>query len=134
MKPPEEFNDDIELYKRYHVFWIVLDEGLFALEAPLEEQGFRVRLPLRIEEIKDEARGIAVLTRNPEALLYDALRLDYDVISVEDLKLIDEGPEPVKEAADKISAAIHRSRLPSRRGNFWLKVREDGSFHLQEFP
>lgn len=131
MEARKGFNDVIKLRKWAHIFRIVLDEGLFALRAPLEDQGFRVRLPFRREEIKEEAREEAVLTRNPEAFMYDAVRLDYDVISVEDLKLIDHGPDRIKEEADKVSAAIRRSRLGSRRGNFLLKVREDGSFHLE---
>lgn len=130
--PAEEFNDAFELGKWAHYFRIVLDEGLFAFEAPLDDQGFLVRPPFRMEEIKEEARGCAILTQNPEAFIYDAVRLDYDVISIDDLKFLDQGRERIKEAADKISAAIRRSRLGSRRGNFLLKVREDGSFHLEE--
>jgi hypothetical protein len=131
MKPPEEFNDVIELGKWYHIFRIVLDEDLLALRTPLEDQGFRVWRPCRREEIKDEARGFAILTRNSEAFIYDAVLLDYDVISVEDLKLIEEGAERIKEQVGKISAAVRRSRLRSRRGNVLLKVRDDGSFHLE---
>lgn len=40
MKQPEEFNDVIELGKWSHYFRIVLDEGLFALRGPLQDQGF----------------------------------------------------------------------------------------------
>ena len=130
--PPEEFNDVLELGKWTHYFRIVLDEGLSALEPPLEDQGFLVRLPFRREDIKREARGCALLTRNPEAFIYDSVRLDYDVISVENLNFMDESAENAKEAADKISGAIRRSHLGTRRGNFLLKVREDGSFHLRD--
>jgi hypothetical protein len=37
-------------------------------------------------------------------------------------------PETVK----KISSAVRRSKLATSKGNFWLKIRDNGSFHLEQ--
>ena len=60
------------------------------------------------------------------------MRFDYDVIGIEDIKFIDDRGERTNETVRKISAAVRRSRIGTRKGNFWLKVRDDGSFHLEQ--
>jgi hypothetical protein len=34
----------------------------------------------------------------------------------------------------KIAGAVKRSQLASRKGNFMLSIRDDGSFHLRQLP
>jgi hypothetical protein len=121
-------NDLIELSKQSAYFTIILEEDLRSLEAGLEDAGFRV-IPAQLLEddgLKQQARGWAILTKNPQALVDDAVRYDYDVISIEEVK--DDGPEAVR----RISAAIRRSHLQSRKGNFWLNVRDGGPFELRQ--
>ena len=120
--------DLVELSKQSAIFTIILEEDLRSLEAGLEDDGFKV-LPTQMLEddgLKQQARGWAILTKNSHAFVDDAVRYDYDVISIEEVK--DDGPEAVR----RISGAIRRSHLPSRKGTFWLTVRDDGSFQLRQ--
>ena len=120
--------DVIELSKQSAYFTIILEEDLRSLEAGLEDDGFKV-IPAQVledDDLKQQARGWAILTKNSQAFVDDAVRYDYDVIGIEEVK--DDGPEAVR----RISGAIRRSQLPSRKGNFWLNIRNDGSFQLRQ--
>ncbi len=129
-----EPQDQIELSKQGY-FTILLDENLRGLEAGLEDDGFKVIVPqqgLQDEDLKRKARGWAILTRNSKDFVQDAVRHDYDVIGVEDVKFLDDKPDRTNETVRKVSAAVRRSQLGTRRGNFWLKIRDNGSFHLEQ--
>ncbi len=129
-----EPQDLIELSKQGY-FTILLDEHLRGLEAGLEDDGFKVIAPsqgLKDEALKRKARGWAILTRNSQDFVDDAVRYDYDVIGIEDIKFVDDKPDRTNETARKISAAVRRSQLGTRKGNFWLKIRDNGSFHLEQ--
>ncbi len=126
--------DSIELSKQGY-FTILLDEDLRGLEAGLEDDGFKVVVPpqgLTDEDLKRKARGWAVLTRNSADFVGDAVRFDYDVIGLEDVKFLDDRPDRTNDTVRKISAAVRRSQIATRKGNFWLKVRDNGSFHLEQ--
>jgi hypothetical protein len=121
-------SDLIELSKQSAYFTIILEEDLRSLEAGLGDDGFKV-IPahmLEDDDLKQQAHGSAILTKNSQAFVDDAVRYDYDVIGIEEVK--DDGPEAVR----RISGAIRRSHLPSRKGNFWLNIRNDGSFQLRQ--
>ena len=62
----------------------------------------------------------------------EAVRHDYDVIGIEDIKFIDDRPDRTNDTVRKISAALRRSQLGTRKGNFWLKIRDNGSFYLEQ--
>jgi hypothetical protein len=126
--------DLLELSKQGY-FTIMLDENLRVLESALEDDGFKVIVPrqgLTDEALKRQARGWAILTKNSQDFLDDAARYDYDIIAIEDVKFIDDKPDRTNETVRKISEAVRRSRLGTRKGNFSLKVRDNGSFHLQQ--
>ena len=139
MKPFQEFanpepQDLIELSKQGY-FTILLDENLRGLEAGLEDDGFKVIVPsqgLSDEVLKRKARGWAILTKNSQDFVQDAVRHDYDVIGIEDIKFVDGRQDRTNDTVRKISAAVRRSQVGTRKGNFWLKVRDDGSFHLEQ--
>lgn len=129
-----EPQDRIELSKQGY-FTILLDENLRGLEQGLEDDGFKVIVPsqgLKDEALKRKARGWAILTRNSLDFVDEAVRYDYDVIGIEDIKFVDDKPDRTNETVRKISAAVRRSQLGTRKGNFWLKVRDNGSFHLEQ--
>jgi hypothetical protein len=129
-----ESGDRIELSKQGY-FTILLDENLRTLESALEDDGFKVVLPsqgLKDEALKRMARGWAVLTKNSHDFAGEAVRYDYDVIGIEDIKFIDDRTDRTNDTVRKISAAVRRSQLGTRRGNFWLKIRDNGSFHLEQ--
>jgi len=126
--------DSFELSKQGY-FTILLDENLRALEAGLEDDGFKVIVPpqgLTDDELKRKARGWAILTRNSDDFINDAVRYDYDIIAVEDIKFLDTLATRSNDTVRKISAAVRRSEIGSRRGNFLLQVRDNGSFHLKQ--
>jgi hypothetical protein len=129
-----DIQDSIELSKQGY-FTILLDENLRGLEAGLEDDGFKVIVPpqgLGDDALKRKARGWAVLTKNSQDFVYDAVRYDYDVIGIEDVKFVDDRVDRTNETVRKISAAVRRSQIGTRKGNFWLKVRDNGSFQLEQ--
>lgn len=130
--PAEE--DVYELSKQGY-FTILLDENLRVLEAALEDDGFKVIVPnqgLSDEVLKRQARGWAILTKNSQDFVDDAVRYDYDVIGLADVKFVDDKPDRTNETVRKISNAVRRSRLGTRKGNFALMVRDNGTFHLEQ--
>jgi hypothetical protein len=140
MKGFQEFlsepTDLIEMSKQGY-FTILLDENLHGLEPGLEDDGFKVVLPPQglgddPLKVKAKARGWAILTKNSQDFVEDAVRYDYDVIGIEDIKFIDSKPDPTNETVRKISNAVRRSKLATTKGNFWLKIRDNGSFHLEQ--
>jgi hypothetical protein len=130
----ELLRDRIDLLKQED-FTILLDENLRALEAGLEDDGFKVVVPeagLPDEALKRKARGWAILTRNSQDFIADAVHFDYDVIGLEDVRFVDDKPDRTNSTVRKLSAAVRRSHLGTRCGNFWLKLRDNGSFHLEQ--
>src|SRR5260370_21735057 len=84
--------DLVELLKQGY-FTIMLDENLRILEAALEDDGFKVVVPyqgLKDEALKRRARGWAILTKNSQDFIDEAVRYDYDVIGIEDINFVDD--------------------------------------------
>lgn len=135
MKGIEERGADLVEMSKQGYFTILLDENLRGLEQALEHDGFKVVMfPQGISDeiLKYKARGWAILTNNSKDFVDDAVRHDYDVIGIEDVKFVDDKPDRTNETVRKVSNAVRRSQLATRKGNFWLKVRNDGSFHLAQ--
>jgi hypothetical protein len=129
-----EHPDLIEMSKQGY-FTVMLDENLRVLETALDDDGFKVVVAqqgLQDDVLKRQAKGWAILTRNSKDFVDDAVRYDYDVIGVEDIKFIDDKPDRTNQTVQKISKAVRRSQIGRIRGNFLLKIRDDGSFHLQQ--
>jgi len=133
----QQFQDVLELAKGAH-YTIVLDENLRSLKAGLEDEGFKVVLPpegAADEDIKELAKGgWTIATKNSKDFLDDALHYDYDIIALEEVKFIDSKPDRANQTVAKIAGALIRSQLASRKGNFVLRIRDDGSFHLRQLP
>ena len=126
---------DIEEMSKQGYFTILLDENLRGLASSLEDDGFKVILPqqgLKDDALKHQARGWAILTKNSQDFVDDAVRHDYDVIAIEDIKFIDDKSTRTNETVQKISNAVRRSQIGTRRGNFLLKISDNGSYHLQQ--
>jgi hypothetical protein len=129
-----EPQDVIELSKQGY-FTLLLDENLLSFETGLEDDGFKVIVPpqgLKDEALKRKARGWAILTKNSQDFVYEAVHYDYDVIGIEDITFVDDRADRTNDTVRKISAAVRRSQLGTRKGNFWLKIRDNGSFHLEQ--
>ena len=99
----------------------MLDENPRILESALEDDGFKVVMPrqgLQDETLKRQARGWAILTRNSRDFIDDAVRYDYDVIGVEDIKFVDGKTDRANETVREVSSAVRRSQLAARKGIF----------------
>ena len=134
MRASSEFTDIQEMSKQGY-FTILLDENLRRLASSLEDDGFKVILPqpgLKDDALKRQARGWAILTKNSQDFIDDAVRHDYDVIGVEDIKFIDDKSNRTNETVQKISDAVRRSQIGTRRGNFLLRILDNGSYHLRQ--
>ncbi len=132
----ETYRDSFELAKDTH-YTILLDENLEVLQEALEDAGYKVvRLPKGWpdHEIKKLAQGWSILTKNSQDFVEDALSYDYDVIALEDVQFVDSRKERTNETVRKVAGALRRSQLASRKGNFVLKIHDDGSFHLRQLP
>jgi hypothetical protein len=116
-----------------------VDENIRVLESALEDDGFKVVMPRpesKNEALRRQGQGWAILRNNSqdfidEAVPYEAVRYDYDVIGIEDIKFVDGRPDRTNEIVGKISKAVRRGQLATRKGIFWLKIRDNGSFHLE---
>jgi hypothetical protein len=129
-----EPTDLIEMSKQVY-FTSMLDENLRVLETALDDDGFKVVVPprgLSDSELKRMAKGWAIVTRNSRDFIDDSVRYDYDVIAIEDIKFIDDKPDRTNDTVRKISGAVRRSQIGRIRGNFLLKVRDNGTFRLQQ--
>ena len=114
---------------------ILIDENIATLEAPLTELGYRVfslGKGLKDPHIQKLAEGSAILTKNSKDFIYDAMQFDYDVIGIEDIKFVDKVPTGKNITARKISAAIIDRRFSSLKGNFFLKIYDDGTYDLNQ--
>lgn len=131
--PPLIAEEDLAELSKQGYFTIMLDENLRVLESALEDDGFKVVVPpqgLKDDALKRKARGWAILTKNSQDFIDEAVRYDYDVIGIADVKFVDDRPDRSNETVRKISNAVRRSQLGTRKGNFSLKIRDNGSFHL----
>lgn len=130
-----QYRDVIELAKGSH-YTLLVDENIAVLKAGLQDEGYKVVIPPRgasDQEIKELASGgWTILTRNSQDFLDDAAHFDYDVIGIEDIRFLDEKPDRTNQTVAKIAGALRRSELATRKGNFFLKVMDDGSFHLRQ--
>jgi hypothetical protein len=131
----QEFQDVIELAKGSH-YTLLVDENIAVLKAGLHDEGYKVVVPpsgATDHEIKELASGgWTIVTRNSQDFLDDANHFDYDVIGVEDVKFIDTKQDRTNQTVIKIAGALRRSELATRKGNFYLRILDDGSFHLRQ--
>lgn len=128
-------SQDLEEFSKQGYFTILLDENLRVLESGLEDDGFKVVTApqgVKDEALKRKARGWAILTKNSADFVDDAVRHDYDVVGLEDVKFVDDKQDRTNETVRKISSAVRRSQIGTRKGNFWLKIRDNGSYHLEQ--
>ena len=56
------------------------------------------------------------------------MRFDYDVIGIEDIRFLDDAKDHKNKTAKKISDAIRGSQFYNVRGNFLLKVHDNGKY------
>ena len=112
---------------------ILVDENIEGLKESLISLGYRViglKKSLKDPEIQQLAQGSAILTKNSKDFIEDAVRFDYDIIGIEDIKFIDKATDHTNLTAKKISKAIRTSQFYNIRGNFLLKIHDDGTYKV----
>jgi hypothetical protein len=110
---------------------ILLDENIETLKDALIALGYRVlslKKGLLDPEIQQLAQGSAILTKNTKDFINDAVRFDYDIIGIEDIRFVDDAKDHKNKTAKKISDAIRGSQFYNVRGNFLLKVHDNGKY------
>jgi len=114
---------------------IHLDENLHQLESSLRDAGFKIFL---IEKGTPDDRicmnleGDVLLTKNVKDFKVNAVIYDFDIISVEKIKFIDNKKDKSNITSQKISNAVRQSEFYNKRGNFLLTVMDDGEWELKE--
>ena len=118
----DEFILELSHYKKYQ---IVLDENLLELLEPLRLADFKVfTLPQKSsdEDIKKlAASGLTILTKNTKHFIHDAVRLDYDIISLDNLKFIDPIQTIQNKTVKLIRRAVQDTEMSTKKENFVLK-------------
>jgi hypothetical protein len=114
---------------------IFLDENLHQLKSPLRSRGFKViTLPKGVSDdyIKELLEGCAILTNNSKDFIDDAYSMDYDILGIEDIKFIDDAQDGKNQTVKIIEQAIRASTISSLKGNFLLRIYNDGKWKLED--
>jgi hypothetical protein len=114
---------------------VLLDEQLLGLKDGLRDAGLKVITldqGMPDDKIIELAEGWAILTKNSKRFLEDAVAGDYDVISLEKVRFIDDDKTRKNQTVKKITHAIRNSGLYTKKGNFHLDVHDDGTFTLTQ--
>jgi hypothetical protein len=113
---------------------ILLDENLEPLKDGLRDSGFKVisvKKGMPDEEIKELAEGTVILTKNSKDFVNDAVRFDYDIVAIENIKFIDTDKTRKNQTVEKVSNAIRESDFASKRGNFLLTIEDTGHYRIK---
>jgi len=114
---------------------LLLDENRLELKEALRDAGFKVivlKQGMSDEEIGELAEGHAIVTANTKDFVDNAKAFDYDIISIDDLKFHDTEKTRNNKTVQKIVAAVRETKFYSLRGNFLLKIHNDGSYKLEQ--
>jgi hypothetical protein len=104
---------------------LVVDESIYTVAKPLSDEKIRI-IPIEPnadEKIKEAyLSGRILVTNNTKDFIKDAKKLEYGIISVEDVRFKD--PNIL---ANLISKAIIKHKLWSRKDSFLVKITDKGS-------
>ena len=113
---------------------IALDENLLQLKESLRSYGFKVitfKAGSKDPELFHLLQGMAILTKNVDDFKIDAVIHDFDIISIKNIKFIDDDKTDKNATARLISNAIRESEFYNKRGNWLLTIMNDGSYGLK---
>jgi hypothetical protein len=130
----DEFLLELSQYKKHP---LVLDENLLELLEPLELANFKIfTVPQKSSDEyvkKMAAGGLTILTKNSKHFIKDAVRLDYDIISLDHLGFIDPIQTIQNKTAKLIRKAFQETGMGIKRGNFMISFQKDGTYEFKEF-
>lgn len=113
---------------------IALDENLLQLKEGLKANGFKVMVfnpETKDVDLFHLMQGMSVLTKNEKDFTTDAVIHDFDVISLKNLKYIDNDNSVKNKTVLIISKAIRDSKFYNQRGNWLLSIKNDSSYELE---
>ena len=82
-------------------------------------------------EIQHDIEGEIIVTKNIRDFQYDALRFDYDIIDLSQVRFVDPSPEPNNQTALWISKAVVDHKIASLKGNFIVHIQTDGTASVE---
>lgn len=105
------------------------------MEHGLRDAGFKVIVldkGMPDDKIIQLAEGWSIMTKNSKDFLDDAVAGDYDVISLDIIKFIDDDKTRKNQTVQKIVKAFRDSGLANKKGNFNLIVKDNGEHVLKQ--
>ena len=129
-----KFLERVEAFARRSKITLLLDENIECLKAGLRDAGFKVITVEKgwsDEKIMEIAEGTAIVTKNSKDFVRNAVKNDYDIIAIENVKFLDDKPDRSNSTVAKIEFAIRDSKFYNQRGNFKLTVSDDGSYDAE---
>lgn len=114
---------------------LMLHEELTALQQSLRALGFKIITmdqDLSDNHFRQIVEGNAVVVRDAKAFLKDAKAFDFDIILLQEPIDLDGDDASRDQLAEKIAAAVRQSEIYMKRGNFFLTLYPDGSWHIKE--
>jgi len=112
---------------------ISLDENLLGLKDALRDSGFKVttyKQGTLDEELFHQLTQTLILTKNVEDFKVEAVRHDFDIIDVRQVKFIDTEKTRKNATAQKIATAIRNSGISHKKGYFQLVIQDSGGWDL----
>lgn len=133
MSKVENLTKILEFSKRSKLT-IVLDEHLHHLYDGLRDAGFKVQTfpqGLSDEKLGEFSEGSSILTQNTKDFISNAVKYDYDIIDIKNLRYIDTGLTRKNSTVQKIEKAVRESKYANMKGNFLLSINDDGTYSLE---
>jgi hypothetical protein len=114
---------------------IFVDENLYQLVEPLKLLGYKaLQVPKQMpdEMIMQFLEGTCLLTSNTKDFESSAVIYDFDLIDMSSVKYIDSNNDRSNTTANLISNAIRESGLSHKKGNWLLKISNEGKHVMKE--
>lgn len=121
-----------EISKRSKIV-LIIDENLLSLKDAFKDLGFKVAsFPqgTRDEDMFALLSGKTIVTQNSKDFKIDAIIHEFDIVSCEQIKFIDNDTTRKNITAQKISNAIRESNLSSVHYNAILTIKDDGTWSI----
>lgn len=113
--------------------WV--DEDSDWLADGLRDAGFkvmRVEKSKKDEQIFRDLEGDVLISKNVDDFVDSAVRNDFDLISIKNVKFKDDKKDRTNTVVQKIAKAIRESGFYAMRGNWMLTLMDDGKWTLKE--
>lgn len=113
--------------------WV--DEDSDWLSDGLRDAGFKVmqvKKGKQDEQMFRDLEGDVLISKNVDDFISSAVRYDFDLISIKNVKFRDNKKDRTNTVVEKIANAIRSSGFYAMRGNWMLTLMDDGKWTLKE--